>query len=253
MKHPLHASSYRPPFDSPVHRLDARMRLLGAIALVVAIVSTPPSAWPAFVGYAVLLIAALAVARVPAGYVLARWLVVLPFITAAAAVPFLGGPGETYSLGGVRLTRSGLVVLWNVTVKASLAVTTMALLSGSMHVSDLLQALRRLRVPGTLVSIVALTHRYLHVLLGEAARMRRARDLRHFQGRWIWQAAVVGRMVGTLFLRSVERGERVHAAMLARGFDGTMPGGHPARLRAADVLAAGAWVGAAAALRCLAA
>jgi cobalt/nickel transport system permease protein len=53
--------------------------------------------------------------------------------------------------------------------------------------------------------------------------MKRARDSRCFGGRWFWQSRVIGQMVGTLFLRSFHRGERVYLAMLSRGYQGTMP------------------------------
>jgi cobalt/nickel transport system permease protein len=82
--------------------------------------------------------------------------------------------------------------------------------------------------------LAGFVYRYVFVLTDEVLRMKRARDSRGYQGRWLWQAAVVGRMIGTLFLRSYERGERVYLAMLARGFEGRMPFSEHARLRAAD-------------------
>ena len=50
--------------------------------------------------------------------------------------------------------------------------------------------------------------------------MKQARDSRNFGGKRLWQIKIVGRMIGSLFIRSYERGERVYAAMTARGFDG---------------------------------
>ncbi|MCY2927634.1 MAG: cobalt ECF transporter T component CbiQ [Planctomycetota bacterium] len=248
MEHPLHGRGYRPPFDSPLHRLDARTKLLGTIAFVLVVVSTPALAWGAFAGYAVLLAVALAAGRVPAGYVLARWLVVLPFLAAAAAMPFLLTP-DTHVLG-LPLARAGLVVAWSVAVKATLAVCAMTLLAGSTHFFDCLAALNRLRAPQILVTITALAHRYVLILADEAHRMKRARDARGFGGRWLWQAGAVGRLAGSLFLRSYERGERVHAAMLARGFDGTnVVSGHAMRFCLPDLAAAAAWVALLTALR----
>jgi len=241
VKHPLHPSGYHPPFDSPLHRLDARTKLLAAVAFVVVAVSTPPLVWAAFAGYAILLAAGLVIGRVPVGSLLARWLIALPFIAAVAAVPFLG-PSDV-RVCGVGVSQAGLVTLWNVTVKATLSVTAMTLLVGSTHFSDLLRAMDRLRIPRVLVMLAAMTHRYLQVVVDEARRMKRARDARGFGGRWVWQAGVVGRMVGTLFLRSYERGERVHAAMLARGFDGhNIVSSHAMRFGAVDLLAMAVWL-----------
>ena len=81
----------------------------------------------------------------------------LPFIAAVGVVPFLG-PGDL-SVWGVAVSRAGLVALWNVTVKASLAVAAMTLLVGSTHVSDLLNALDRLKVPQVVVMLIGVTHR----------------------------------------------------------------------------------------------
>ena len=63
-------------------------------------------------------------------------------------------------------------------------------------------------------------YRYIFILVDEVMRMTRARDSRSFGGRWLRQIGTVGNMIGVLFIRSYERGERVYAAMMARGFDG---------------------------------
>ena len=89
-----------------------------------------------------------------------------------------------------------------------------------------MEALGRLHVPRLLVAIIGFMYRYLAVLTGEAGRLNRARLSRSavVEGRGggslRWRAGVVGGMVGSLFLRSYERSERVYAAMQARGFDG---------------------------------
>ncbi|HEX9888595.1 MAG TPA: energy-coupling factor transporter transmembrane component T, partial [Nitriliruptorales bacterium] len=71
--------------------------------------------------------------------------------------------------------------------------------------------------------IAAFMVRYLEVLAGEVRRLQSAMRARAFAPRWITDAAPVGAAAGTLFVRSYERSERVHQAMLARGFTGTMP------------------------------
>ena len=63
-------------------------------------------------------------------------------------------------------------------------------------------------------------YRYIFILVDEVIRMRQARDSRSISCRRLRQIGAVGNMIGTLFIRSYERGERVYAAMMARGFDG---------------------------------
>jgi cobalt/nickel transport system permease protein len=65
--------------------------------------------------------------------------------------------------------------------------------------------------------------RYLDLLVEEVGRLRIAMTARGHDPRWLWQARPLASAAGTLFVRSYERGERVHAAMLARGFTDRMP------------------------------
>jgi len=71
--------------------------------------------------------------------------------------------------------------------------------------------------------LTSFMYRYSFILIDEMYRMKRARDSRCFGGRWFWQSKIIGHMIGTLFLRSFHRGERVYLAMLSRGYHGTMP------------------------------
>jgi len=225
--------------DSPIHRLDARAKVLALVAIVLVTVSTPASAWPAFLGYATTLAAVATVARVPPRWLLMRMAVVIPFVLFVAVfIPFLPHAGPRYELGlwGLSVSRHGLAVLWNVTAKGLIAITAIALLSATTPFADLLAGLARLRVPRLFVTLVGMTYRYLFLLAAEAKRMKRAGDARGFGGRWLWHAGVIGRMIGMLFLRSYERGERVYLAMVSRGYDGRAVGLARVRLRSADYL-----------------
>ena len=82
----------------------------------------------------------------------------------------------------------------------------------------MLEALRKVRVPSLLITVLALMYRYLFVLADEAERLRRARRSRTFVGprRWEWQS--LSTVMAQLFIRSLERAERVYAAMCSRGW-----------------------------------
>lgn len=213
--------------DSPVHRLDARVKILLTLIVAVVVVSTPCTATWAFVGYAGLLCAALLVSRVPLLYVLVRLSVVLPFVGMVAVfLPFLPETQEAggYNLGwGAEGVHSVWWVLWNVVAKALLGAAAVIGLTSTTPFPRLLEGLRRLWVPRLLILMLGFTYRYLFVLVEEARRMKRAIEARAYGGRWLWQAGVIGRLIGTLFVRSYERGERVYLAMASRGFDGGGP------------------------------
>jgi cobalt/nickel transport system permease protein len=103
-------------------------------------------------------------------------------------------------------------------------------LAASTRPADLLAGLDRLRLPRTLVAIVAFMLRYAGVVASDLQRMRVARASRGFTGGRLGHLRIEAAGVGALFVRTYERGERVHQAMVARGYTGTMPsyGGVPA-------------------------
>jgi cobalt/nickel transport system permease protein len=95
--------------------------------------------------------------------------------------------------------------------------------SSTTTVAQLVAGMSRLRLPRILVAIVAFMLRSIDELVGQIGRMRRSMVARAHDPRWLWQARPIAASAGALFVRAYERGERTHHAMLARGYDGTMP------------------------------
>jgi cobalt/nickel transport system permease protein len=210
------------PGDSPVHRLPSHCKLVALVAFVLVTVSTPRGAYWAFAVYAGLLAAVAASAGVPAGFVLRRMSVELPFVGFAVLLPFVAN-GPTVEVLGLTLARDGLLGAWNILAKGTLGVVAGVLLAATTESGALLIGLRKLRMPALLVQIMSFMLRYAGVIAAEMGRMRIARESRGFVARDLRQAPVVAKSAGALFIRSYERGERVHLAMLARGYTGTMP------------------------------
>jgi cobalt/nickel transport system permease protein len=208
--------------SSAVHRLAAQTKLVAAVAFVVAVVATPREQVWAFGAHAVLLVTIAAVARIRAGTVLRRMLIETPFVLFALMMPFLV-PGERVHVLGVGLSGPGLWDAWNVLAKATLGVVCSILLAATTPVRDLLLGLERLRMPQLVVQIIGFMIRYGDVISDELRRMRIARESRGFVARDVRQLIVVARCAGALFVRCYERGERVHLAMLSRGYTGRMP------------------------------
>ncbi len=236
MKH-AYLDSYS-SLESPIHRLDARAKTVLFFTLTVISVSTPAPAYYAFAGYLVILIALVFASRLPLKHVFLRSLIVIPFVAFVAVfIPFLrtdvvaGG----YNLGGITVSRSGLLVLWNVVIKSYIGVLSMILLSSTTPFTKLMKGLELLKVPKVFTTIALFMYRYSFVLVDEAMRMKRARDSRNFGGKWIWDSKVIAHMIGSLFIRSYERGERVYLAMVARGYDGEVRTLSQARLTLFDI------------------
>ncbi|WP_407565395.1 cobalt ECF transporter T component CbiQ [Streptomyces sp. 184] len=208
--------------DSPVHRLPAHVKLVAAFCFVLVVVATPREAVWAFGAYALLLAGAVAAARVPPGFVLVRLVLEVPFVAFAVLLPFVAEGPHTEVLG-LSLSESGLWGAWNVLAKGTLGVAVSVLLAATTELRALLLGLQRLRMPPLLVQIASFMVRYGDVIADELRRMRIARESRGFTARGPRHWGVLARTAGALFIRSYERGERVHLAMVSRGYTGTMP------------------------------
>ncbi len=209
---------------SAVHRLDARAKLLGLAGLTLVAATAPRAAWPLLAGCAALLAGVALAARVPAGVLGRRVLVVVPVVAlAAASLPFVHAGGAEHALGPLHVSDVGLAVFGTAVAKAGVGTLSAVLLAATTTVPAALEALRRLRAPALLVAIAGVTWRYVFVLAAEVGRMRSALAARGHRPRHLLHGAVTGRLATALFLRAHARGERVHVAMAARGWSGTPP------------------------------
>ena len=168
---------------------------------------------------------------------LRRSLVVLPLVLfGAVLIPFVRPGPALWELGPLTVTSTGLAVAAAVAAKATLGTFSALTLGATTAFPAVTRALEALRVPRLLTLTALLTYRYGFVLADEVRRMRWSLAARGYRPAHALRAAAVGRVAGALFLRSHARAERVHLAMLARGFDGAMPTVTPLALRRADVL-----------------
>lgn len=192
--------------NGPVHRQPAGLKLALLVAVSATVALTPPDRPWVFVAAAVVLLAVAAASRLPARFLVRKVLLLEPFVLGMVALTLFQPDGaHRFALA---LTRSTLCLVATV------------LFAATTPFSDLLAVLRRLRLPGILVTTLALMYRYLFVLVDEAQRMRRARAARTFiAGRApVWRS--LSTVIAHLFLRASDRAERIHAAMCARGWGG---------------------------------
>ena len=207
---------------SAVHRLAPEAKVAATFLFVLCAAITPRTAIWAFAVYGTLLAVVIAIAGIPLRFVIARLAVVLPFVVFAFLVPVIG-EGERVRVLGVPLSIEGLWAMWSILAKAGVGATSSIILAGTTEVADLLKGLTRLRVPPVFVSITSFMVRYMELMADSLGRMRTAMVARGYDPRWLWQAKPIAYSAGALFVRSYERGERIHAAMLSRGYTGVMP------------------------------
>ncbi|MGW7088704.1 cobalt ECF transporter T component CbiQ [Streptomyces sp. NPDC054871] len=217
-----HAHRLYRPGHSRVHALPPHTKLAAVFCFVVVVVSTPREAMWAFGLYAALLGVVAYASRVPLPFLLKRLLIEVPFVAFAVLMPFVA-EGERVDVLGMSLSVNGLWGAWNVLAKGTLGVAASVLLASTTELRALLLGLQRLKLPPLLVQIASFMIRYGDVITDEMRRMKIARESRGFEARGVRQWGVLAKSAGALFIRSYERGERVHLAMVSRGYAGSMP------------------------------
>jgi cobalt/nickel transport system permease protein len=227
---------------SAVHRLDPRVKVLATLAFIVSVALLPDGAWPVYGAAAALLTVVSLTARLSLGLVIRRSLAGLPFLLAAVTVLF-SVPGASVWEGpwGLSITDAGLVRFGSIVARSLISIAAAVLLTATTRFPDILHALRHLKVPAVLVSIIAFMYRYLFVLVDEVERLLRARTSRSARlpgvrggGGLVWRAGVTGHMAGQLLIRSLDRSDRVFQAMQARGYRGELLTVNPHAMRPRD-------------------
>jgi cobalt/nickel transport system permease protein len=222
---------------SRVHHLAPEVKIVAALAFTVVVVATPRERVALFGVYAVLIAAVAIAARVPMLWLAKRCLIEIPFVATALLLPFFAA-GPEVRVAGMNLAVEGLWGGWNILIKGTLGVLIALNLAATTSSRDLLIGLDRLRAPQAITQIALFMLRYLEVLSDEARRMRIARLSRLDDPRFLWQVKGFATSLGSLFIRSYERGERVFLAMRSRGYTGRLP----AALHADSTATASQWV-----------
>jgi cobalt/nickel transport system permease protein len=241
----IHALDAHCPRDSAIHRLDSRVKLILTLLFVVSVALVPENRWAAYAALVALALSVVAASRLGVGLVQRRAAVALPFALAAVSVVFStpGRPVLTVPILGrdVSATASGLTRFVSIMLKSWLSVQMAVVLTASTPFHHLLQAMRDIGLPSVIVAVAGFAYRYIFVIGDEALRMMQARAARsgtlgnRSGGSVLWRAQVTGGMAGSLFLRSIERSERIFGAMVARGYDGEPRALRPPALRPRDL------------------
>ena len=204
--------------DSPIHRLDARAKILATAAFVLVVMSFPryevSALMPLFV-YPFVLIAA---ANLPAGYLLKKVAVAAPFALFVGMFnPLLDrepmGTIGCVTISGGWFSFASIMVRFTLTVGAALA------LVASTGIHRLCAGLEMLGVPSPFVVQLLFLYRYFFVIGDEGIRMLRAVEMRSAGARAL-PLRTYGTLIGHLLMRSMDRAQRIYRSMVSRGFEG---------------------------------
>lgn len=209
--------------NSVLDGLDPRSRLLGAIAFAILIVSLN-SLTVLALGFG-LSVATLLATRLPVKATLRRMAAMDGFIVFMLVLLPFTVPGEAlFFLFGFPFTFEGLLRAVEIGLKANAVILMLMVLVGTLEPVTLGHALHRLKTPETLVHLLMFTVRYINVLHQEYQRLRGAMKVRSFKLRnSLHTYKSIGYLVGMMLVRSVDRSERILAAMKCRGFNGSIP------------------------------
>jgi len=192
------------------HRLPARLKIVLTLAVVVTGISIPVELWPIQGVLACLVFAGHSLANIPMMYLFRRLAIFLPMLLLLSI-----------SLPATQGFSAGWEIMFAIQFRSTLAFISLLWLVNVMPFDQLLNTLRKLRVPDVFVATLSFMYRYIFVLWNELDKMRTARKARTFGSsslRFRWK--ISSEMIGMLLIRAMERAERVHGAMCARGWDG---------------------------------
>jgi cobalt/nickel transport system permease protein len=236
--------------DSPFHRWDPRIKLASLVFFMFCTASLTQLFWACLA----LAVSALSVglARVPFRHSLRRLAAMGTFLGLLLVVMPLTAPaksGDTLvafeHISFVSFNSRGLLLALLICLKASAVALMVEPLLATSPFSVTVQALAGLRAPPVVCQMILLAHRYAFVFRDEARRMAKGMGVRGFRKRTdIETLRTVGNFLGMLLVRSFDRTQRVYDAMLARGYNGTLPGAVEFSARRGDWLKGAFWLAA---------
>ncbi|MDE7077829.1 MAG: cobalt ECF transporter T component CbiQ [Alistipes sp.] len=227
--------------ESPMHRLDARAKLLATTAYLAAMLSLPLSRLSEILLCALFPMIGAAMGGMRLGPLVRRSLAVLPFVALIGIFNLLAHRTPALRIGPLTVTEGGIEYA-AILLRGILSLAALLVLIGTTGFYPLCRAMQRLGIPRFLTVQLLFVYRYLRVLLDEALCMMRACEARSY-GRRHLPLRVWGMLTGQLLLRTFDRAEQIHRAMLARGFTGRIPDCTTAgpRWRRTDTLFLAGW------------
>jgi cobalt/nickel transport system permease protein len=225
--------------ESLFHRIDPRVKILWVCLFSVVVAVS--QRFVVLVFALVLSLGLVLMARVAMGRLTRRLLPVNLFVLFLwFFLPFTVGGHPVFSVGPLAATREGLLYAMQISLKSNAIVIAMVALTASTSILTLGHALHALKVPEKIVYLFFFAYRYVFVIHQEYLRLLDAVKVRGFKaGTNIHTYKTFAYLVGMLLVRSAERAERVHKAMLCRGFRGRFYSLEAFSFTAIDIL----WVG----------
>jgi len=225
--------------DSPVHRLDSRVKFLVVIIFTAVVLSLPRTSVSILVCYAVGPFTIMVLGRIPLKFAFKQILLVSPFILVLAlSCPFYDRNPVHVAFGPfVWQISAGWLRCFSIVGKFIVTMLALIALVSTTRFADLLTALQKLAVPRPLIIQLGFLYRYIFVLIDRAHQILRGRAGRKLRNLGFKaELKTASSMLGSLFIRSIDTAEHINIAMQARGFDGNWRSISKLQFRRCDLL-----------------
>ncbi|MBI4595338.1 MAG: cobalt ECF transporter T component CbiQ [Candidatus Tectomicrobia bacterium] len=227
----LDTLSYR---DTFIHRLDPRVKLVVTSIFTITVVSFPKYEVSGLIPYFLFPVLLFVLGDIPLRFILKKILTVSPFAFFLGIFNPIIDTHVIYILYGIPIS-GGWISLLSIILKFFLTISAALLLIATTSFPGICSGLRRLGLPDIFVSQLLFLYRYIFVLMEETMKMVRARDMRSF-GKNGSGIKIFVNLIGVLFIRTVERSERIYQAMLSRGFKGKVESSKIYRISGTDIV-----------------
>jgi cobalt/nickel transport system permease protein len=205
--------------NSIIHGLDPRVKII--VALLFSVVVATSSRFPALLSALAISLLLVAMAKLPIKRVLYRLLLVNGLIFFLWCVlPFTINGQQLFPIGPFIATKEGMLLTGQITVKSNSILLSMIALLSTTQIFALGHAMGQLRFPDKITHLFLFTFRYIHVIYKEYHKLTNAMKVRGFVPRTNMHTyKSYAYLVGMMLVRSYDRAERIHKAMLCRGFN----------------------------------
>ena len=203
---------------SPVHALDPRAKVLTTLCFIVCVVSFDKYAISAMLPFFIYPVVLVALGDLPVPYLLRKIVIVIPFALLIGLFNPFFDRQVLMQIGPLDIW-GGWLSCASILLRAILTASAAIILVAITGFPAICEALEKMKMPQAFAVQLLFLYRYIFVLTDESIRTARARQLRTF-GKRGTGIRHFSSLVGHLLLRTWERAERIHMAMLARGFSG---------------------------------
>ncbi len=226
--------------NTPVHRLDARVKAVTTLAFIIAVMSFSRYEISALIPFFLYPVVLLAAGGMPLGYLLRKLLIASPFALAVGLFnPFLDRQVVLY-IGDIGIS-GGWLSFVSIVIRFALTVSVALLLVACTGINRLCAGMERLGLPKVFSVQLQLLYRYLFVIADEGLRMMHSVELRSV-GKRAMRIRTYVSLIGHLLVRAMDRAQRVYQAMVSRGFDGQVRILRPTSMRFQDLAFLFGWI-----------